>query len=184
MSNSVRTKVRKISLGAAAVLAVAAAATLALPQQIHIERTALVAAPPELVYSALLSPASFHQFNPFRDVYADLKGTISGPAQGIGATYAWQSSGGNGSQTIVSMQPNTQIKMQLELGFRGRPTQTFRITPDGAGSKVSWIQDADLGYNPVARIIGLTLDGTLGPVYEQGLKKLSLWAATKTSQTE
>jgi hypothetical protein len=184
MSIAKRSTIKRVGVIAAAVLAVAVTATLALPKQIHIERSALVSAPPDVVYAALTSPASFHQFNPFRDVYADLKGTVSGPAHGLGATYAWESTGGNGSQTIVSLQPNAEVKMQLELGFRGRPIQTFRIAADGAGSMVSWVQDADLGYNPIARVVGLSLDGKLGPVYEQGLKKLSQWAATKSSRAQ
>ncbi len=173
MSLTRRSRIKTAGLGIAAVLAVAIAATQALPRQLRIERSAVVSASPEVVYTALLSPARFHQFNPFRDVHADLKGTVSGPEQGIGATYTWESGGGSGSQTIVSLKPNAEVRMQLELGIRGRPMQTFRIQPDAAGSKVSWIQDADLGYNPVARIMGLSLDGKLGPIYEQGLNKLS-----------
>jgi hypothetical protein len=136
------------------------------------------------VYAALSSPQSFHQFNPFKDIHPDLTGVISGPAQGIGARYTWASSGGNGSQTIVSMKQDAEIKMQLELGFRGRPIQTFLIAPVASGSKVTWVQDGDLGYNPVARMIGTTLDGKLGPVYENGLQKLGKLLATQTSSAK
>jgi hypothetical protein len=74
-----------------------------------------------------------------------LTGVISGPAQGIGARYTWASAGGTGSQTIVSMKQDAEIKMQLELGFRGRPIQAFLIAPLASGTWVTWVQDGDLG---------------------------------------
>jgi hypothetical protein len=165
--------IRKAGLVAASLtdlmtIGVVAALTL-LPKTIHTERSAVVSAAPNMGFAALSSPTSFHQFNPFKDVNPDLQGVISGPANGIGAKYTWSSSGGNGSQTIVSMKQDAEIKMQLELGFRGRPTQTFLISPVAGGSKVTWVQDGNLGYNPVARIIGTILDGKLGPVYENSL---------------
>jgi uncharacterized protein YndB with AHSA1/START domain len=174
-------KIKKAGLVLAGALTVGIAATFTLPKTVHIERSALVSASPEAVFTALASPTAFHQFNPFRDLHADLKGTMTGPPSGVGSVYAWASSGGNGSQTIVSMQPNAQIKMQLELGMRGRPIQSFLIVPTSGGTKVTWVQDADLGYNPVARIIGTTLDNKLGPVYERGLQKLSQMLVTQTS---
>jgi uncharacterized protein YndB with AHSA1/START domain len=174
-------KIKKLGLVLAGFIAVGVAATFTLPKTVHIERSAVLSASPEAVFTALASPAAFHQFNPFRDLHSDLKGTFTGPASGVGSMYAWASSAGNGSQTIVSMQPNAQIKMQLELGVRGRPTQSFLIAPAAGGTKVTWVQDADLGYNPVARIIGTTLDNKLGPVYERGLQKLSQMLLTQTS---
>jgi hypothetical protein len=182
MANSIIRKAGLVAASLAGVMTIGAVAALTLlPKTIHIERSAVVSAAPNIVFSALSSPTSFHQFNPFKDVNPDLQGVISGPPAGIGAQYTWSSSGGNGSQTIVSMKQDAEIKMQLELGFRGRPTQTFLISPVAGGSKVTWVQDGDLGYNPVARFIGTTLDGKLGPVYENGLQKLGKMLATQTS---
>jgi hypothetical protein len=113
------------------------AALTLLPKTVHIERSAVVSAAPNSVFAALSSPKSFNQFNPFKDLYPDLTYVISGPAQGVGAQYSWASSGGSGSQTIVSMKQDAEIKMQLELGFRGRPLQTFLISPVEGGSKVT-----------------------------------------------
>jgi Polyketide cyclase / dehydrase and lipid transport len=180
--------IRKSGIVLASLVGVAAvggiAALTLLPKTVHIERSAVVSAAPNTVFAALSSPKSFHQFNPFKDVNPDLTSVISGPAQGIGAQYTWASSGGSGSQTIVSMKQDAEIKMQLELGFRGRPIQTFLISPVVGGSKVTWVQDGDLGYNPIARIIGTTLDGKLGPIYENGLQKLGKLLATQTSSVQ
>jgi Polyketide cyclase / dehydrase and lipid transport len=182
MASSVIRKVGVALAGLSGLAMIGALATLTfLPRTVHIERSAVISAAPNAVYAALSSPQSFHQFNPFKDVNPDLTGVISGPAQGIGARYAWASAGGTGSQTIVSMKQDAEIKMQLELGFRGRPIQTFLIAPVASGTKVTWVQDGDLGYNPVARIIGTTLDGKLGPIYENGLQKLGKLLATQTS---
>jgi hypothetical protein len=181
MSSSITRKAGLVTASVVGVIAIVGVAALALPRTVHIERSNVVAAAPGAVFAALASPKSFHQFNPFKDVNPDLQGVISGPAAGIGAQYSWSSSGGKGSQTIVSMKQDAEIKMQLELGSRGRPTQTFSITAVEGGSKVTWAQDGDLGYNPVARVIGTTLDGKLGPIYENGLKKLGHLLAAQTA---
>jgi hypothetical protein len=46
------------------------------------------------------------------------------------------------------------------------------VTPDGAGSKVSWALDADMGYNPIGRVMGLFLDGMIGKNHESGIQLL------------
>jgi hypothetical protein len=185
MASSISRKSGVVLASLVGVAAVGGTTALTLlPKAVHIERSAVVAAAPKAVFAALSSPKSFNQFNPFKDLYPDLTYVMSGPAQGIGAQYTWASSGGSGSQTIVSMKQDAEIKMQLELGFRGRPIQTFLISPVEGGSRVTWVQDGDLGYNPIARIIGTTLDGKLGPVYENGLQKLGTLLATQTSSAQ
>ena len=50
---------------------------------------------------------------------------------------------------------------------------TFTLRPEGDGTQVTWAVDADLGFNPIARIMGRFMDGKLGPAYERGLHKLA-----------
>jgi hypothetical protein len=182
MANTIVKKLgQSLGLGAGLLVLGGLGCLIVLPKSVHIERSAFVAASPSAVYTQLVSSQGFHSINPFVQMHPDLKITMTGPAQGIAATYAWSGSAGTGSQTIVQLEPDAKVVMQLDMGFRGKPVQTFLIKPSAIGSTVTWVQDADLGYNPIARMIGLTLDNKLGPVYERGLARLNQVLAGKSN---
>ena len=69
--------------------------------------------------------------------------------------------------------------MQIDLGAKGKPTQTFSFHKVPAGTRVVWGLDADFGNNPIGRIIGLFMDKMMGETFERGLNNLSLAVANK-----
>jgi Polyketide cyclase / dehydrase and lipid transport len=164
--------VLKVSAYSVAALATLGLATLALPRHVHVQRSAVVAAAPEALFALLSSSRGFNRFNPFLEADPQLQISFSGPESGVGAAFAWHSRKNEGSQTIVQTEANHSVQMQLDLGPMGRPIQRFELQATSGGTRVTWHQHADMGYNPIARVIGLTLDGYLGPIYERGLVKL------------
>ena len=95
-------------------------------------------------------------------------------ARTSGAKLAWvgNSSVGSGSQEIIKSVPDGRIVNALD--FSGSQAKaTFRLTPDGNGTRVTWSLDSEHGYNPINRLFGaLLLDGMVGEDYEKGLAKL------------
>lgn len=162
-----------IAAAAGLVLAGLAAALFALPGQARVERSALVPLAPDAVYSILSSSAGFDRINPFRDRDPNLAVTFTGPAAGVGASFAWEGKEGSGTQTIIAAEPDTRIVMQLDLGPMGTPVQSFALALAPGGTQVTWALDADLGANPVRRVFGLFMDRMLGSTYEAGLANLS-----------
>jgi Polyketide cyclase / dehydrase and lipid transport len=175
--NMAHSNVKKYAVIGGAFVVTLVASTFALPRYVHVERSSVVSAPPAAAYEVFSKPVAFHGINPFREIHPDLKMTMTGPTQGVGAAYAWEGKGERGSQTIIAVRQDAEVRMQLELGAQGRPLQTFTMTPISErtkeGTKVTWAMDADLGYNPIARVIGQTLEGRLGSIYQRGLQKLS-----------
>ena len=148
-----------------------------LPDHARVERTAVVSAPPAVVYQLVSTTSGFNRFNPFRDADPELSIAASGPDAGVGASFAWEGPSGAGSQTIVEAVPDARVVMRLDLGFAGRPVQSFTISPAPGGTQVTWALDADFAGNPARRVFGLFLDRHLGPMYEAGLSKLDRLAA-------
>lgn len=155
----------------AGVLALAGLAALALPRTAHVERSALISSPPDVLRALVSSTAGFQAFNPFRAEDPALEIRVTGPASGVGAGFSWKGSAGEGTQTIVVDEPG-RVAMQLDLGAMGRPLQTFTLEPAGGATRVVWALDADLGFNPLARVAGLFIDRMLGHTYERGLRLL------------
>jgi Polyketide cyclase / dehydrase and lipid transport len=76
-----------------------------------------------------------------------------------------------------TMDPNLKIEMfveyQIDLGSMGQPKQTMKVTPTAGGSDVVWTMNADMGMNPIGRVIGLFMEGMVGKNLETGLANLS-----------
>lgn len=152
--------------------------TMILPKNVHIERSAVIDATPEALYSLVASNKGYQEFNPYKNADPNLKIDLFGPEAGIGSGFAFDSKDGKGTQTVSAIEPNKSVTMAIDLGSMGKPTQKFTFDAKGGQTKVVWTMVADLGYNPIGRVFGLFMDGMIGKTLEQGLKNLS----TVTSQ--
>lgn len=175
-----------IIISAIAVAAVAVA-PYALPSSKTVERVATIKAPVDKVFSLIASREGYQRFNPYKVKDPDLKITMHGPSSGIGSGFAFDGKDGKGTQTIVALEENRSVTMQIDLGAMGRPVTTFLLEPSSglhepssgllepsSGTTiVTWSTKSDFGMNPIGRVFGLFLDGMLGPDYETGLRKLA-----------
>ncbi|MBV6657859.1 MAG: SRPBCC family protein [Devosiaceae bacterium] len=158
---------------AAGIIAFAAIVPLALPASKTVERTAIVEAAPQDVYTLLSSTKGFQTFNPYLDTDPNLQITPQGPEAGVGAAFAFAGKEGNGTQTITRLEENAEVEMLIDLGSMGQPVQTFTLRPHSQGTEVVWSVESEFGLNPIGRVFGLFMDGMLGPVYERGLRNLA-----------
>lgn len=159
-----------------AVLAVFAAVFgLLLPRRWHTERSVSIAAPAQAVYPLVASlRTGWPQWSPLgttRDPQA--KVAFSGPDLGVGATESW--SGGAlqpGTLRIVRADPATGVGYRLELADGRRIDGALTLSPDPAGTRVTWTDDGDLGWNPFRHYAGKLVQESIGKGFEQGLAAL------------
>jgi Polyketide cyclase / dehydrase and lipid transport len=164
----------RLVLGIAALLAILAAVSIALPGHVSVSRSVVINAPESAVYPYLNTMRNFSDWAPWRIRDPNLQMTFSGPAQGKGAHVDWVSnvkSIGTGSMEIVDGDPNRNI--DLTVNFNGvEGTSAYTLVPSGSGSKLSWSFSYDTGMNPLKRWRGVMLDNLIGPEYSTGLEKL------------
>jgi Polyketide cyclase / dehydrase and lipid transport len=164
----------RLVLGIAALLAILAAVSIALPGHVSVSRAVVINAPESAVYPYLNTMSNFSDWAPWRIRDPNLQMTFSGPAQGKGSHVDWVSglgSIGTGSMEIVEGDPNRSI--DLAVNFNGvEGTSTYTLVPSGSGSKLSWSFSYDTGMNPLKRWRGVMLDNLIGPEYSAGLNKL------------
>ncbi|MCU4652724.1 SRPBCC family protein [Roseibacterium sp. SDUM158016] len=159
-------------LGAgAAFFVVLGAGTLLLPRHVHVQRAAVIDADPGLVLSLAASGQGYQRFNPYRDTDPELAITLFGPETGIGSGFRFEGREGRGTQTVTGLAGDA-VHYRIDLGAMGTPAQTIRAEPHDGGARVTWSMEADMGFNPVARIIGLFMDRRVGPTFERGLANL------------
>lgn len=150
-----------------------------LPQKVHVEREAIIQAEPDEIYALASSNKGFQAFNPYKSIDPNLKIEFFGPKVGVGSGFSFNGKDGQGTQTISALESNKYITMQIDLGAKGTPTQTFSFHKVATGTRVVWGLDADFGNNPIGRVIGLFMDGMMGETFERGLKNLSAAVASK-----
>lgn len=168
--------IKKIAIDTACADAALAVATQALPRHVSIERSAMIEAAPEAVIELAASNNGYQTFNPYKDLDPNLQVEMFGTASGVGSGFSFESKDGAGQQTVASVTAD-EVIFDLDLGPLGRPTQTISASAVDGATEVTWSMDMDLGMNPVVRVIGLFMDGMIGPNFELGLANIADVAA-------
>jgi hypothetical protein len=74
---------------------------------------------------------------------------------------------------FVEADPPNRLAYRLSFPEFGMQSKgLLRIVPDGAGVRVSWTNEGDMGSNPLNRWFGLMMDRLVGPDFEGGLANL------------
>lgn len=166
------------------ILVVALAAVLGaylLPREARVLRTVDIAAPPATVYAIVSDLRRFNEWSPWLELDPNAEFTFTGPVEGVGQTMNWQSSNpnmGTGSQTIARLEQEKAVEVDLNFGAMGPALAFTDLEPTPIGTRVTWGFSTDLGFNPVARYMGMMFDGWIGGDYERGLTKLKAVAET------
>ena len=99
---------------------------------------------PQAILALAASHTGYQAFNPYQDFDPELKITPFGPASGVGSGFAFDSKDGTGSQTVAAV----------------------------SAQQVIWSMDADMGVNPLLRVMGLLMNDIMGATFEHGLSNL------------
>jgi uncharacterized protein YndB with AHSA1/START domain len=164
---------------AIALIGLALAVGLFLPEAAHVERTVTTSASPDSVYRIVNGFRRFNEWSPWFDLDPQARYVYTGPETGVGARMAWTSDKrdvGSGSQEILAVDPGRMVKTRLDFGSEGLATSTLTIEPEGPGSRLTWAFDTSFSGNFLGRYFGLMFDKFIGRDYEKGLARLKALA--------
>lgn len=161
---------------AVVLLSAVALVGLLLPSRFRVERSVVVRAQPETLYPLVASfKSGWPQWSPF-GTRADkgLTVTFSGPDEGVGAKESW--TGGNtppGSMEMVRADPRSGVDYRLlmnggALVIDGR----LSFSPAPGGTRVTWVDEGEMGPNPLRHLVGKVLETLIGRGFDQGLAEL------------
>ncbi|MFM1767584.1 MAG: hypothetical protein RJA22_113 [Verrucomicrobiota bacterium] len=157
-------------------------AAFLLPSHYRVERTIDIQAAPETLSPWLLQLRRWPEWtlwNTNRD--ASLVCTFSGPAEGVGSAMGWTSRAGQGVLTLTEANPRSGLRYDLNFEQGKLLVQggiTLTPTPSG-GTAATWFNEGSLGFNPVARYLGLLMDKMMGAELQQNLERLKEKAEKK-----
>lgn len=164
--------------GAAVIMAIAVLTVIIAlrSNELHVARSAWIAAPPELVFGHVNDFRKWEAWSPYVKRDLQMQKTYSGAAAGMGARYAWNGNSqvGEGSSTIIQSQPHERIQIELEFirPFAGTNLAEFTFSPDGSGTTVTWSLSGKCNFMSKAVGLVLNMDRMVGGDFEEGLSNL------------
>jgi effector-binding domain-containing protein/uncharacterized protein YndB with AHSA1/START domain len=155
-----------------------------LPKTYRVERTTYIKSNPEIIYALTSDFQQWSLWVPWtKETDSTAVFTMTGPAAQVGTSWKWDGKVlGNGEMILVEVTPGQLVAYDLAFD-QGKYKSKGKITIEkqGDSSSVSWIDEGDLGYSPMARYMGLFMDKMMGPDFEKGLAKLKTVAALRNS---
>lgn len=164
---------KRILVAIVAVLLLAVIVGLLLPRQVRVERSVSINRPASLVYAVVNSFQLFPKWSPWQELDPNMHQYSEGPREGVGAKLVWSGNDkvGSGTQLITASNPDHSVMSDLDFGG-STAKSTVTLTPEGSATRATWTVDMDMGANPIAHYIGLTMDNMLGKDFAGGLAKL------------
>ncbi|MDT8340465.1 MAG: SRPBCC family protein [Longimicrobiales bacterium] len=143
---------------------------LLLPRDWAVERTRLLAAPPEEVFPYLQDWDRFRQWSSLGMV----EGTRTGPVGGAGATFTWDDpQWGAGVFRLTGVAPLEQVRYQVEVeGGTLRTYGEFAVRRRDGGTELHWREEGSLGWNPLLAWFALGMERMQGQELEKALDRL------------
>lgn len=164
---------KKLLFAVIALVLVLCGVAFLMPRQVHVERSIVIERPAGEIYPLVNSFVRFNEWSPWFAKDPAAKYVRSGPDSGVGAKHSWEGKAdvGMGSSTITASTPDQRVDLLLEFEDK-TANYAFVLTTAGAGTKVTWSLEADMGNNPIGRLMGPMMDSMVGTDYETGLTNL------------
>ena len=149
-----------------------------LPNEVTVERHAVINAPPEKIFALVGNYKRFQEWSPWADIDPATVYKFEGPETGVGQKMSWASNNpnvGTGSQTITEVTDNSHVAVDLDLGNMGKALSFWDLKPATTGTAATWGFKMKLD-GVLDRWMGLLMDRFIGPDYEKGLSKVKALA--------
>ena len=167
--------VKKILIGLVVVIATFLVYAAMRPGAYHVERSATMGAPPDVVLGVVGDFRRFGEWSPWEKIDPAMKRTVEGPPSTVGSSYAWvgNKDAGEGRMSITEVQPD-HIGMKWEFIKPWEATCSAAITavPEGDGSRVTWSMDGTNNYLSKMMSVFVSMDRMIGKDFEKGLAQL------------
>jgi len=158
-------------LGLIAVLVIIA---FILPKTYKVERVVYISADKDLIYSLTSNFNKWDLWVPWtKEMDSTAVFEIQGPDGQVGTIWKWKGKKmGEGTMTATELIPGQLVAYDLSFNNGKYQSKGKVVIEAGDSCKVSWTDEGDLGYNPMARYMGLFMEKMMGPDFEKGLAKL------------
>jgi len=146
------------------------------PDALHVERSAVINAPPETIYPMLSDFHQWRRWSPWEELDPAMTRSHSGAPSGKGAVYEWSGNSdvGRGRMEITNAVEPSRVAIALQFlePWEANNVAAFTLAPRGSATMVTWTMDGPSPY--LMKVMGLfmNMDRMIGGDFEKGLTKL------------
>ncbi|MGH8040770.1 MAG: hypothetical protein ACREPN_01865 [Rudaea sp.] len=181
------TRLYEILVALALVFVLAVVFAIALPSHRRVERSVVVSSPARQIFDVVEGFHTYPLWNAMAGYDSRVQLNFEGPAMGVGAKIDWHSTNervGDGSLTVAAdpaPQQDKSLTWDVQNNWEGTDKRfSFDIEPseNGKTSKITMGYDVDYGWNLIARISGLYVQGDPAAQIQFQLTRLQNMLAT------
>ncbi|HCN79247.1 MAG TPA: polyketide cyclase [Verrucomicrobiales bacterium] len=169
--------IKKILLGLVAVIAIILVVASFQSDDMTVSRSTTIPAAPEAVFKVVNDFRLWDAWSPWSKLDPNMKKTLEGPPEGVGAIYKWSGNDevGEGTTSLIASKPNEEIGMKLQFvrPFEGDADVKFTFAAEGTGTKVTWTMQSKKPF--IGKVVGLFMDceKMCGDQFNEGLANLA-----------
>lgn len=166
--------IKKIILAIVIIILLLVIIAFFLPKTYHVERSIVMKGEKALIYDLTSNLAKWDLWTPWRKLDTAAVYELVGKDGQVGTLRKWDGKVvGNGQMTLTQLVSGEMVGYDLSFQH-GKYQSKGKIVIETAhdSAKVSWIDEGDLGYNPISRYMGLFMGKMLIPDFDKGLAKL------------
>lgn len=175
---------KKLAKWAAIVIALLGAGLFVggalLPSTFSVSRSVTIGAAADRIDALVADPRAWARWSVWNRRDPAMTIEYSGAASGVGAVWAWKSkTEGDGRMSFTAVEPGRRVAFDLyfpDFGTTSRGELLFE--PAGAGTRVTWSMQGDMGSNPLYHWFALGADSMVGADFAAGLTNLKALAET------
>ena len=143
-----------------------------LPGTVKVERRRVIPASKETVFNLVNTLKNWDKWSPWKEKDTAAVMTYSEQAAGKGAWYTWKGNKevGEGKLTITDSWGTDSLIIELDFMEQGKGMGGYYFFEKEKGTEVVWTMTSEMPF--MFRIMGLFMDGMLGPDFEKGLENM------------
>jgi uncharacterized protein YndB with AHSA1/START domain len=154
------------------------------PDDWAVERTAVIGAPPDVVFAQVNDLKAWDAWSPWKDLDPNATIKFSDNPVGAGASFSWSGNDdvGEGSVKIIDSKPSEKITYEIAFvrPMQDKADATFTFTPDGDKTKVNWRMYGtyqNIVHKAMCQV--MDMDKMVGGMFEKGLANMKSAAEGK-----
>jgi Polyketide cyclase / dehydrase and lipid transport len=179
---------KKVLIGLAVAILALVGVIASRPSTYHVERSATVAAPADVVFAQVNDFHKWNAWSPWDKMDPNQKVSFDGPESGQGAKYGWSGNDqvGEGRMTIEESKAGELVRIKLEFlrPWESTSPTTFTFKAVEGGTQVTWAMDGTHNFAGKAFSLFMDMDGMLGADFDKGLASMKAVAEAEAKKLE
>lgn len=139
----------------------------------EVKRTHLINAPIEVAFDVVNDYKTWEQWGPWNETDSTIVYTFPEKTVGVGATFFWKASSGDGNMENLVSVLNDSIQDITYFDGKGIVNGTWKFKKAAKGVEVTWKMNGEMPF--MARFMATKMETEIGPMLERGLNLLETY---------